>query len=215
MSVADPDDDIDEYGRVRKVGITDENVTEAINQCAVPVFAVKRTHGWPKHQRNGECDYLPLHEALTHKFATDAHFGAYFAPDKFGRLTKLGPDGRGAHERLARGVLMLVYVFDVDCPDVHGTDTPAPDRWRTNEALKIERLFACHRGGYAYGTRGGYRVLYRARAPVVIRTRFDDEDWTRGYRRRCCYLARQFDIVADPNCADWTRLYRLPHVVRE
>ena len=29
------------------------------------------------------------------------------------------------------------------------------------------------------------------------------------------YLARAFDIHADPACKDWTRLYRLPHATRE
>ena len=45
--------------------------------------------------------------------------------------------------------------------------------------------------------------------------RLDKEAWRERYRRELLYLARRFGIEGDPACADWTRLYRLPHTTRD
>jgi hypothetical protein len=110
---------------------------------------------------------------------------------------------------------MVLAVFDIDDPVVHGTDAPAGDEWLAEEAAKIEALDAAHPGVLMYTTRGGYRLVYALRRPHEIWTRHNDATWTAGYESWCNYLARTFGIKADKSCADWTRLYRAPFVVRD
>ncbi len=194
-----------------------------VQEVGMMVFADKRDQSWPKYEnpftRNAP-EYLPASEALTRRFSTDAHFVAYFSAEHSGRLSIAGPlhdndDRRGAHERLSRGVLMLFMVFDVDDPAAHKTGEPASETWRKQERTKILTLFVAHPGGFAYWTRGGYRILYRLAAPFRITSNADYMSWRRRYLAECSYLANSCDIKADHGCADWTRYFRLPYVVRE
>src|SRR5262249_44661739 len=59
------------------------------------------------------------------------------------------------------------------------------------------------------------RIVFGLATPFVLRTPNDAAAWKLMYQRWCCYLAREFTIVADPSCADWSRLYRLPHATRD
>lgn len=209
---------------------TAEIEQRGIGACAVPIFEPTTTKSWPLHspEQVPGVEHEPLAGAMTMQFDYDAHFACYFSPERFARLSKHGPDKsdddyrerddrddtRGAHERLERGVIMLATAFDFDCADVHGTKEPAPDNWRDAQLAPLRALAARHPGGFAYWTRGGGRVVFR-RQPFHIRTAADDRAWTQLYVRTVCYLAREFDLVCDPSCRDWTRVFRLPHVVRD
>jgi hypothetical protein len=103
----------------------------------------------------------------------------------------------------------------VDCPAVHGSKEPAPAEWRVEIREKMLALRAAHGGFVYFETRGGSRIIYRQPVPYFVASTEDAQDWKRDYAITCAYLRRMFDIVADPSCADWTRLFRLPRATRD
>lgn len=173
----------------------------------LPLLAEKRASGWPQHVTGRAALYLPAPDIFGRIYTTDAHFAAYSVPAQPRRLARtdallaLAPRG---------GVPMVLAVFDLDAPDHQATET-----WFTEQLLLLETLRSQHPGLFVYRTRGGYRLLWRLEPPHVLRSPEDAQAWKLRYQRWCCYLARAFGLVADPSCADWTRLYRLPHATRE
>jgi hypothetical protein len=98
----------------------------------------------------------------------------------------------------------------VDDPEAHRTKAPASSEWRATIA-PVLRLA----GLASYETRGGYRVLAELADPVELTSVEDARLWTATYRGWCAQLEQSFGLRLDPACADWTRLYRLPNVVRD
>jgi putative DNA primase/helicase len=147
--------------------------------------------------------HLTLAVALTRDFGTDAHCQSVCVPGAPFRLKK------AAIPKLTGGVPITAFLVDVDGPD-HAAD----DAWFRGERTKIEALFASHPGGFCYRTRGGYRLCYEL-SGHVIRDDDDGHRWRLYYHRCLLHLARDFGIVADPACSDWTRLFRLPHATRD
>lgn len=193
----------------------------------VPVYD-RLARGYPAHQTrdDGSCScgeentpgeheyscrgiaYVPFSLAATTAMANDAHFSAYSKPELRRRLA--------TDDALAEAPAMVLFVVDVDVPD-HGALSEA---WWEGERFKIEMLGAIHPGAYVYTTAHGYRLVY-AIPP--------DEDgswpsvdcpgardvWAASIREWLAYIERDFGIVGDRACSDWTRLYRLPRVVRD
>lgn len=102
-------------------------------------------------------------------------------------------------------ILMDFIFIDVDLPNHR--------EWES-ELEKAEMLAKCIQlpGVYAdwcawYSTQHGYRIVYKVTFPYTIQ-----------YHEAVFYgVARDLashGILADPICSDWTRLYRLPNVVR-
>lgn len=158
-----------------------------------------------------DADALPseLGAALTAEWSTDAHFAAYepLCP----------PELEGAAVRLASGALadglpvrMVALVGDVDDADAHREKRPASKEWRatTEPVLRLSGL--AH-----YETRGGYRVIAELADPVELRSPEDARLWSSTYRGWCEQLRTTYGLTLDVACADWTRLYRLPNVVRD
>jgi hypothetical protein len=79
---------------------------------------------------------------------------------------------------------------------------------------KLTALAQAHPDPFAYRTRRGYRLVYVLPEPHCLRSPNDAALWSCRYLTWCAYLARRFDIHADPSCKDWQRLYRLPHTTR-
>lgn len=181
----------------------------------VLVVPRQNTYGWPLHADAPPCVAHELGDALTREWPSDAHIAAYEAPPHARRLTINGEGGRRIYER---GVTVRVGLLavDVDDPVAHGAKPkiPARDEWRAVERAKVARLLADHPGIVVYETRGGYRLLARLAVPHEITTRDDADAWARWYLRALGYLSRAFDVIGDPACIDWTRLYRLPHATR-
>lgn len=174
---------------------------------SVSVMRTKYAKSWPRHAHGDAAYVLPLGVALTRTYRSDAHFAQYRSPN--GR--------RLAAEALEQGVgvNLEVIAFDVDCPETHGSSKPAPEQWRHCMRDKMRALSRTHPHPYYYETRGGARIVYRQEEPTLLRTRDDGREWARTYAVALAYLARCFGIHADPACADWQRLYRLPHATRE
>lgn len=167
----------------------------------------KYVRGYPRHEHGAPVEVVSLGEALDTEYSTDAHFAAYRTHNAR-RLTS---------EIFAHGanVALTAIVLDVDCPDTHGTGTPAPESWRREHRRKIVELFEAHPGGLSYETRGGGRVVYAQAEPTVLHTKDDAQEWRQQYAIVLAYLARRFDILADRACDDWQRLFRLPRATRD
>jgi hypothetical protein len=172
----------------------------------VPVFRDARVMGWPGAAHAPAVTYLEAAEALTADHSSDAHFAAYSVPEVPHRLTLEGLGLLAAEG----GWRMVLLVVDIDGPGHRRS--PA---WWADEQPKLAALLAAHPGGFVYATRGGYRIVYRLPAAVVVRTTDDKEAWRLFYLRSLLQLVRAFGLVGDPACADVTRLFRLPHATRE
>ena len=173
----------------------------------LPVLADKHAKGWPEHEIGRPAVYLPASEAFTRRWSTDAHVAAYSVPARPRRLARAEALAALAGEG---GIPMVLAVFDLDAPDHQATEDWFAEQWPRVDAVQL-----LHPGLFAYRTRGGYRLVWRLAVPYVLRSAQDAAEWRRLYQRWCCYLARAAGLVADPSCADWTRLYRLPHATRE
>ena len=138
-------------------------------------------------------------DLFTLAFDTDAHFAAYEAGDCRMTLDALD-DG-------ARSATMIQFRIDVDA---HGVVDLAA--WRAEVAPKIRRLPG---SPFAYWTRGGAHVAWTLAVPTVVVTRADAARWASSYRSKCVDLTAVSGVVADPACADFTRLFRAPHATRD
>jgi len=110
---------------------------------------------------------------------------------------------------------MVALLVDVDDPIAHAEKIPAREAWRLLERQKVSRLFEEQPGGFSYETKGGYRLLYRLGEHFLLRREVDAHSWRLFYFRALCHLAERYELVGDPACSDWTRLYRLPRATRE
>jgi hypothetical protein len=165
---------------------------------------------WPKHAKvdaRHRAYVLELSAALVRDYRTDAHFAAYATPNGR-RLDVRAPEQLGE-------VAIVCVVFDVDCPDVHGTSEPAPEPWRRRLRDRVQELAAVHPGPYYYETRGGARIVYRQESATVIRGVEDARAWSRSYATAVAHIEIVFGIIADTACGDWQRLYRLPRATRD
>lgn len=186
----------------------------------IPVLPSQAIRGWPKHDDGGRARYMPLAEAFTTRFKTDAHFAAYSVPEIPRRLMLDALREEAARDRLGFGVPMVACVFDIDCSLAHAASggdggMPAPDAWWLDELAKLERLRDAHPGPFFYRTRGGYRIVYTLDPPELLLSPEDERTWMDRYARGVAYLRRRFGIFADPACAEWVRLFRLPHATRD
>ena len=173
----------------------------------VTVMRDRYVKGWPRHDHGERVYVLPMGQAFDRKYSSDAHFTAYLSPNER-RITREALDGR-VH------VEMTCMVFDVDCHETHGSGEPAAEEWRRELRLKIVELDKVHPGLYFYETRGGARIVYGLAGHPVLMCQRDAKKWSQRYAVAVAYLARRFQISADPACGDWQRLYRLPQATRD
>lgn len=149
-------------------------------------------HGRPL-ERGAVAD---LSAVLVERYDSDAHGVMYYLPP--------GHPLHGARllSRLPPEVLSAVrfdyLFFDVDC-----ADPLMLPMWR----IEVESTLSAHNLAW-YATRNGYRILFRHAAPVGIGEHIE------AIRRGIDWLAG-LGIEADRACVDWTRLYRMPHVIRD
>lgn len=163
--------------------------------------------GWDR--RTADAAGAELAVALTTAHPTDAHLTAY---------EPICPEGlNGAAIRLESSALsegvhvrMVTLIGDVDDVEAHAAKRPASDAWR---AAVLGPLTAS--GLAYYATRGGFRVLATLAEPVELTSPADARAWRALYLGWCAELRAQYGLALDESCADWTRLFRLPCVVRE
>lgn len=165
--------------------------------------------GWPEHDiPEGEdppCGVFPLADVLRGRYDTDVHFTAYACDVE--RRHSHGSIATPERSEAA-GIRMVAAVFDVD-----GEGHQATEEWWQAERPKIEATVEC--GGFAYRTRGGYRLVFALSEVFKIRTAEDGERWSLAYLSSCDLLASVYGIKADRRCKEWQRLYRAPHATRD
>jgi hypothetical protein len=183
---------------------TDESPVPAV----VTVFSNKYSMAYPAKpgESPGIGTRMLLGAALSSVFPTDAHTSQYASYAEPFRLK---------HESVPeRRPTVTSIFFDVDDPLAHAEGRPSSAKWWEDEKSKVELLRNVHPDVYVYRTRGGYRIVTRLPEPFVIASHDDGDAWKARYLRWAVYLYRRFEILADPACADWQHLFRLPHATR-
>lgn len=154
---------------------------------------------------------LPLPEAIERRWNVDAHILGYTdlaglreKPPRWHRYSQ----GVLADEERAEGLFLGAVFADVD----RNPHTP----WRTPGEAKeaTAAVFALYPDACAvYSTRSGVRVVWQLEELVPIR---HATWWLRQWHAQA---ARQdlapLGLKYDLSCAEWTRCFRLPHVVRD
>ncbi len=142
-------------------------------------------------------------DAIKQTHETDAHAVAYYFPDgercpriKLGDLSDLIDEGR-------EPVLGWVFV-DVDNPN--------HKRWTPDEAeahwVGLKHNPTVEGAGF-YGTRGGYRLVYRLAEPLPVSV-------ASSYITQFYAHLRNGGVPVDPECVErWNTLFRLPRVTRD
>lgn len=156
---------------------------------------------WPKHERGEPATYGAFSEACETRFEWDSHFAAYSAPSVPRRL--------GEDAALSVSPAMVMFVVDVDGPDHKATD-----EWWAGEREKVRALFKARGRGYAYRTKGGYRICYGLES-FPLRAPADKRRWSASYLDWLEVLRAEHGIAGDPACKDAFRCYRLPRVRRD
>lgn len=174
----------------------------------VTVLRNRYVQSWPNHDQGEKAYVAELAHALARPYSTDAHFAQYVAPNAR-RLSG------AALDCLPSGIVMACIAFDFDCPEAHGAGTPAPETWRADQREKLRAFLAEHGPFFCYETRGGLRTVHAQPDLLVLRTSHDARQWSQDYSVVIAHLARRFDLHADPACADWQRIFRLPRATRD
>ena len=191
--------------------------------CPVVVWNGPRdkTLGWDDHPdvltkpdalgRRRNPPWHPTHDlddALRTQWSFDAHFVPYHGTLDGGvvpTLPRINKPSRPHWERHRLVVSFGCVVFDVDDPVTHALHLPARPEWRSTTETTVSSLpWSPDR---SYPTNGGCRLIW-------LLPRLLDPDAYENLVAR--FLRRLLDhgIAADDKCRDWTRCYRLPHVVR-
>lgn len=163
------------------------------DDVTLPVWGNKYAGAWPEHA----CGVVPMRVALgdllTRHYETDAHFAAY-SHAKPRRLSV------ASLAQLPEAPEMRLLVVDVD----------APNKQRTVEWSRALETASRKLAGnpYGYYTRNGARLVWR-----VSGVRCDV--WSAFYVGALVDVFAVAGIVGDPACADWPRLYRVPHGRRD
>ncbi len=177
------------------------------------LLGTREYRGWPKAASPRRLEYRPLSWLLGTEHPDDAHTAAYSVPSVPHRLTT------EATRKVPGGVPMAVYLWDIDCAQAHramggSTAVEADDAWWRTQVAKVEACLMRHPGGYCYRTRGGLRLVYCLPEPHVVSDGVSEIAWKRRYLQSIAYLARCYDLIADPSISDAVRLLRLPMVTR-
>jgi hypothetical protein len=187
-------------------------------------FFGRYVRGWPEpadpHERatwkdDDRAGLADMARILTHRFECDAHFAAYAADIERRHTIRLFQVPEHSDKIERANLRMVLAVFDVDDPIAHKEGLPSTDKWKLEEQPKLQALIDEHPGGFVYTTRGGYRLVYALPEPFPIRRQAHDDAWTAQYKSWIRYLRRRFKVEADGACADWTRFYRAPFVMRD
>ncbi|HEY3447470.1 MAG TPA: virulence-associated E family protein [Myxococcales bacterium] len=146
---------------------------------------------------------LPLREALEHAFDTDAHLVTYVvAGEEFQpRINKPGLSAVEAETDAA--VQVQVFFADLDNPG-HALWTEEARAVARAQEAALPVLSTCG----IYDTAKGRRIVQPLENPVPARE-------VEPYLARWLGQLKAAGLVVDEGCDDWTRHFRLPHVLRD
>jgi hypothetical protein len=135
-------------------------------------------------------------EGIATRYHTDAHF----MPVAGLEGTACRPN-KGLEEHIP-SILVTMKVVDVDS----GKKGEDISEWLEGEHIKIDAI--PETPGY-YQTNNGYRLLWVEPTPLTPAAHEE------SYPAFLDWLEKTYGIVGDPTCRNWTRLFRLPFVVRD
>lgn len=173
-----------------------------VTDYLIAVAPHKHTKGLSQHHREVELNYtvLPLATALSTAWPSDAHCVVYVGAPVGDVQPRLNKDGLALYPL---PVTCNVLLADVDNPG-HGDWTET--LLAAAELDRLELPVLATTGWYM--TAHGYRLIQPLTTPIPV-TAIEDV-----LRRWLANLAAA-GVDVDPGCRDWTRHFRLPHVVRE
>ncbi len=155
-----------------------------------------------------ECTRMGVQAAMQLEHDTDAHFICYSlaSGNEHPRIKKVC-----VPHVVAAGDAVVLPFMAIDI------DNPGHERWTgidgVMELLDLLYEFAphwwpAHDWSFFYSTRAGVRLFYTLTEPLP------PNEWEQRARGLITEFKRQnFDV--DPACKDWTRLFRLPDVMRD
>lgn len=159
---------------------------------------------------------VPLREALSTRWPTDAHMVQYTVPleDKMPRLNKSSVAALLAGGMEASVPEQNILCLDVDLPE-HGKWTwdnrdrwpPTVNQWYGQLQGALEAIPELQHAGL-YLTRAGLRLLWPLAQPIAVTL-------AESYMAQFIdYLTRAGMVAIDP-LTDWSRLFRMPFVIRD
>jgi len=186
----------------------------------ITVFADRYAKGW---DANGPAAWEELRRSTKHGgivgyastamdfgFKSDAHFVTYSASvEAMPRLKKrVSGDQHYLYTLASKGVNVRheILAFDVDDPDAKLHKRPSTDEWR---AAFDAAMTALTPPPWWYHTTHGARVVYAAPEPLA------PPHYEIYLQQAMTLFATWTGYEPDPACKDWTRMYRLPRVVRD
>lgn len=148
----------------------------------------------------------PLSEALTREHDDDRHFVQYRLeghPDR--ALPKIKKTGVVLAQLRSSGMNLVQHIFAFDWDSPGHAALSAPEFYSWMQALSTSGMPPPYA---VYKTRNGARLIYRLSRPIPV------DDAEANYR----WLVNEFhkrNIPVDKKVCDWSRLFRLPKVVRD
>jgi|GEM_PF-4230846 len=144
-------------------------------------------------------------------YYTDAHFAPYIGYEKASNtyldsLPRVNKQGLPRWRADGGEIYLTLFVVDVDDPEKIDGKYARPE-WRKEMEDNIAKL-PSDLQFTVYDTRGGVRLVARPTRWML------PEESEATWPTLAARLA-EYGITADPNCKDWTRLYRLPNVKRD
>lgn len=179
----------------------------------LPIIGVMPQKQWAGiNNLNDPATPVEIHtfdDAFSKPFKTDAHFISYYPVGvgitQFPRLNKpILPKIRSNGGDIVASCLVLDY----DSPDKATWTRERLDSWLLHLNAVADEWPAAFQFNVFYTTRHGCRLVYVYDAPVPVDIAEGKHHWmVQEFQRR--------GLSFDPACSDWTRLFRLPYVMRD
>jgi hypothetical protein len=150
--------------------------------------------------------FMSVVDALTASHGTDAHAQPAYSPtllEEYGDTYRLSGSAP-----VHFSVRVDALFFDWDTPEHTEWDSQA-----FGDAVRELASCPILSGGVIYKTRGGMRAVLPLAKPYELRDP-KGRDWTALYSGVLNKLTKPQGKAWDPACTDFTRLYRLPWVMR-
>lgn len=172
----------------------------------VLILENKRVRSWPKTAQPKLHARIPLAQALATQWNCDAHIALYGIRGMNEPMPRLGKTALPRLRTMQQEPVLSSFWFDVDNPG-HAPWRPE-DRERLNaDMAKAWRWL--QRARAIYATKGGYRVVFALPYELSV------EQWL-GYEYALVQALQGCGLPIDlSTTGQWTRLFRLPQVVRD
>lgn len=179
----------------------------------LPVKAWRGMNDVSDHSVVKALTVLSYEEAFATRFQTDAHFCTYFPFDQGVPQTGAGwprcnkiflPKMRGMGLDLRTQLLVLDY----DNPGHLPWDNKSMPVFLNQLALLADKWPLAWQWNLMYTTRNGARLVYLLDKPIPVDVAEQNHQWL-------CLEFRSRGMMIDNGVSDWTRVFRLPWVVRD